>query len=86
MSGTVTTIDVVASHDDTHELLRDKIHLVRRLRATEHAKGFGCTFIDCSFQGGGRSIQSFVPRGGPESALPLVADEWLSEANVWFSH
>jgi hypothetical protein len=56
VSGTVTTIDVVAPHDDTRELLRGKIHLVRRLRATEHSKGSGCAFIDCGLQTGGRAL------------------------------
>ena len=38
MSGTVAAIDVVASHHDASEFLRNEIHLVRRLRATEHAE------------------------------------------------
>ena len=36
MSSTVTAVDVVASHHDASEFLRDEIHFVRRFRATEH--------------------------------------------------
>ena len=37
VSGAVAAIDVVAAKDLTHELLRDEVHLVGRLRAAEQA-------------------------------------------------
>ena len=36
VSGTVTTVDVVAADHDASELLGDEVHLVRGLGATEH--------------------------------------------------
>jgi hypothetical protein len=35
MSGAITTVNVIAPHDDTGELLRHEIHLVAGLRATK---------------------------------------------------
>src|SRR4029077_18029244 len=37
VSGAVTAVDVVAAEGLTHELLCDEVHLVRGLRAAEHA-------------------------------------------------
>jgi hypothetical protein len=47
VSGTVAAIDVVAAHHNPRKLLRDEIHFVRRLRATEHAERFRRVSIDC---------------------------------------
>ena len=38
VSGTVAAINIVAAHDNTRELLRNEVHLVRRFGATEHAE------------------------------------------------
>src|SRR5438105_9529318 len=50
VSSTVAAIDVVASDDDARELLRNKVHLVRRLRATEQPERLPSTLPDRHFQ------------------------------------
>src|SRR5207249_11768110 len=50
MSSTVTAVDVVASHHDASEFLRDEIHFVRSFRATEHSECPGTTLIQGSLQ------------------------------------
>ena len=40
VSGAVAAVDVVAAHDLPGELLCDEVHLVRGLRAAEHADAF----------------------------------------------
>src|SRR5437588_1150092 len=69
MSGTVATIDIVAAHHHPRELLRNEIHFVRRLRATEHPEGLRGAFVDCGFQARGGAIQCLIPCRGTKCAV-----------------
>src|SRR5881409_228638 len=63
MSSPVAAIDVVASHHDASELLRNEIHFVRRFRATEHAERPASRLSQRAFETTCRPVQSFVPSG-----------------------
>jgi|ERR1051326_666340 hypothetical protein len=52
VSGSVTAVDVIAAHDDTRKLLRNEIHFICRLRATEHTERFRSVSIDRRLQTG----------------------------------
>ena len=72
MSGTVATIDIVAAHHHPRELLRNEIHFVRRLRATEHTERPASALLLRGFQSACRPVQSLIPRGWAENAVLRV--------------
>src|SRR5262245_46466574 len=56
VSSPVTTIDVVRAEAGASELAREKIHLVRALRAAEDSERFGPTRIEVAPESFGGSI------------------------------
>jgi hypothetical protein len=61
VSGTVATVNVVASDHNASELLSDEVHLVRRLRATEHPERGRTVILDRFTQLGRSEIERLVP-------------------------
>jgi hypothetical protein len=87
MSGTVAAVDVIAAHDDARKFLRDEVHFVCRLRATEHAERSGGIVIDRGSQTGNGAVQRFIPCRRPEGCTAfLFPNKRLREANVWLAH
>ena len=80
MSGTVAAIDIVAAHHDARELLRDEVHLVRALGATEHPKRTRAVLSDGLAEAAGGEIERLAPFDGAQ--LAGVADHWLSQPGI----
>src|SRR6266850_7097278 len=85
VSSTVATIDIVTSHDDARELLRHKVHLVRRLRATEQPERLRSTLIDRGFQTAHGPIHCFVPCSREQGTAAAISNQRLSQPYIWFS-
>src|ERR1019366_6527086 len=67
VSSPITAVDVVAAHDRARELLRNEVHLIRRLGAAEHPKAVRSESPGRLEPGGG-SREGLVPRRGAETA------------------
>ena len=78
VSSSVAGIDVVRADRDAHELLGEEVHLVRRLRAREHAEGVGPVLVSHLAEAGGGGIERLVPRRRAQHAV--AAHEWLGDA------
>jgi hypothetical protein len=61
VSGSIATIDVVASHDHTDELLGGVVHLVGGFRATEDAKGVRAMFGFILRETSSDPVEGFLP-------------------------
>src|SRR5262249_29600369 len=76
MSSPVAAIDVVTAHDDTRELLRNEVHFVRRLRATEDTKRLAPVLFNDGLEAVCRKIQRFFPTRRTQNTT--IPDEGLS--------
>ena len=65
VSSAVAGVDVVRADGRAHELLGDEVHLVRRLRAREHADGIRALGGHNSLEPLGGTVERLVPGGGP---------------------
>src|SRR5947208_12849315 len=63
VSSSVAGVDVVRPHYRAHELLGQKIDLVRRLRTAEHAERTGRVFDPGAVQARGSGTERLVPAG-----------------------
>ena len=89
VSSTVTAIDVVASDHQPSEFLRDEIHFVGALGATEKPETLRTVFLNYSHQPLRRAIQRLVPTGRTQGAVAsFVTNQRLSEADIrlWLRH
>ena len=84
VSSSVATIDVVRSKNGSRELRREKVHLVRRSRATEDAERVGPMLGDDAPKAVGRRIERFVPRRRCQYAV--AADHRFRQPFVWCFH
>ena len=50
VSSAVAAVDVIASDYAPNKLLRRKVQLICRLRATEHAEGLRSAAVDCALK------------------------------------
>src|SRR5579883_1604728 len=77
MSSTVAAVDIVAADHHAGKLLGDVVHLVRRLRAAEHAERRTTVLFDHRFESPRREIQRLIP------TRRLSLYQRLSEPDVW---
>ena len=78
VSGPVTAVDVVRAEGHARQLLREKIHLVRGLRAAEDPDRVRSPRGDAAPEPVGRAREGFVPRRGPQDAA--LTDERRAQA------
>src|SRR5437868_12414564 len=79
VSSAVAAIDVIASHDNARELLRNKVHLVRRLRATEQPERLPSTLINRGFQTAHGPIHCFVPCSRAQGTAAAISTKRSSQ-------
>jgi hypothetical protein len=65
----VATVDVVGAEGDSCQLLRQKVHFVRGLRAAEDAKCVRATCVEVAPEAAGRAIERFIPAGSAKRAV-----------------
>src|SRR4030095_3724681 len=71
VSRPVAAVDVVAVEGRPSELLREKIHLVRRLRAAEEPESIAAVLRDRGSEPRGGAVESLIPGGRTQlSSLP----------------
>ncbi len=80
VSRTVATVDVIASDHDPGELLRDVVHLVRGLGATEHPERLRTVPIEGRPYSRGGPIECLVPSRRTQRAA--VTDQRLSQPGI----
>jgi hypothetical protein len=84
VSSPVAAVDIVAADDGTCELLRDIVHLVRRLRAAEHPERARGVTVAGIAQCGRNAVQSFLPRCA--SQVLTIAYERVRQPKIGFAH
>jgi hypothetical protein len=68
MSSAVTAVDVVAAHNDTSKLLRQKVQFVGRFGAAEQAERVGTACLFCGGETSRCLIKRLVPRGNTKAS------------------
>jgi hypothetical protein len=84
VSGAVAAIDVVTADDAAGELLREIVHFVGCLGATEQAEASRTMFRSGRAETRRSAVERFIPVSGPEDAV--VANQWRSEPRVLALH
>ena len=82
MSGAIAGVDVVGSDYLAHELLREIVHFIGRLRAAEHAHGVRPLSRYGPPEPFGGAIERFGPAGLAQLSGLAIAYQGLSEALV----
>src|SRR5262249_14022809 len=77
VSSSVAAVDVVAAHHGPGELLGHVVHLVRGLRAAEHAERLSPVPLSGGREPGRRAVKGLVP--GRRAQRPVVTDKRLRQ-------
>ncbi len=84
VSGTIAAINIVATDDQASKLLCHEVHLVRRLRATEHPHRRPAVRVDDLLETGRRPVQRLIPARWSERSV--FTHHGSSQASVGFPH